>query len=82
MSLIMSLIVGALAGWLAGIMLKGKGSGLLINIIVGIIGGIIGGWLFELLGIRTTGSEAIGSLVTSFVGAVILLYLVNLIRKK
>ncbi len=82
MSLFWFLVIGALAGWLAGVIMKGKGFGILINMIVGIAGSFIGGWLFGLLGIHTTGPKNLGTLVTSFVGAVILLYLVNLIKKK
>ena len=74
------LIIGAVAGWLAGLVMKGGGFGLLINIIVGIVGGVIGGWVFGLLGLEWGG--LIGSLVTAFVGAIILLYIANLVRKK
>jgi uncharacterized membrane protein YeaQ/YmgE (transglycosylase-associated protein family) len=46
---------------------------------VGIIGSILGGWVFGLLGIAAGG--IIGSLVTAVVGAVILLWIVGLIKK-
>ena len=71
MSFLWFLIIGAVAGWLAGLVMKGGGFGLLINIIVGIVGGVIGGWVFGFLGIETT--SIIGSLITAFVGAIILL---------
>ena len=78
-SLIMVLIIGALAGWLAGKIMKGKGFGIPVNIVVGIIGAIIGGFLFGLLGVSAGGF--IGSLVTATIGAIVLLFLVSLVKK-
>jgi uncharacterized membrane protein YeaQ/YmgE (transglycosylase-associated protein family) len=75
------LLIGAVAGWLAGQIMKGKGFGLPGNIIVGVLGAILGGWLFGVLGI-SAGGELIGSLVTAFVGAVALLFIVGLMTKK
>jgi len=79
MNFIMFLVVGGVAGWLAGLVMKGRGFGVLINIIVGIIGGVIGGFLFGLLGISSSG--LFGSLVTAFVGAVVLLFIVGYFKK-
>lgn len=78
-SLIIFLIIGAVAGWLAGLLMKGRGFGLLGNIIVGIIGAILGGFLFGVLGIVAGG--LIGSIVTATVGAVVLLFLISIIKK-
>ncbi|MEJ2141664.1 MAG: GlsB/YeaQ/YmgE family stress response membrane protein [Gammaproteobacteria bacterium] len=78
-SLIMVLVIGALAGWLAGKIMKGKGFGIPVNIVVGIIGAIIGGFLFGLLGVSAGGF--IGSLVTSTIGAIALLFVISLIKK-
>lgn len=79
--LIVMLVIGGVAGWLAGLILKGGGFGIVANIIVGIIGAILGGWLFGVLGI-TVGGEWAGRLVTATVGAVVLLVLIGLIRKR
>jgi len=79
MNIIWFLIIGAVAGWLAGIVMKGKGAGLLINIIVGCVGAVLGGYLLGLIGISAGG--LIGSLITAFVGAVVLLFIVSLIKK-
>ncbi|KAF7599870.1 MAG: GlsB/YeaQ/YmgE family stress response membrane protein [Candidatus Dactylopiibacterium carminicum] len=79
MSLIIFLIIGAVAGWLAGQFTKGAGFGILGNIIVGIVGSFIGGFAFGLLGLSSHG--LIGSIVTATVGAIILLYIVRLIKK-
>jgi uncharacterized membrane protein YeaQ/YmgE (transglycosylase-associated protein family) len=78
-SLIIFLIIGAVAGWLAGLIMKGRGFGLLGNIVVGIIGALVGGFLFGVLGIAAGG--LIGSIVTATVGAVVLLFLISLIKK-
>ena len=77
--LVVWLILGAIAGWAAGKMMRGGGFGLIGNIIVGIVGALIGGWVFGLLGLSFGGF--IGSLVTAIVGAVILLFIVSLIKK-
>jgi len=80
LSIILTIIIGAVAGWLAGLIFKGKGFGLLINILVGIVGGWLGGWLFGKLGISSMG--IIGSLVAAVVGAVLLLWIISLFKKK
>jgi uncharacterized membrane protein YeaQ/YmgE (transglycosylase-associated protein family) len=79
--LLVFLVIGAVAGWLAGKIIKGGGFGILGNIIVGILGALIGGWLFGVLGI-SVGGEWIGPLVTATVGAIVLLFVVGLIRGK
>lgn len=80
MSIIAFLAIGALAGWLAGNLMKGGGFGLVVNMVVGIIGAVIGGLVFGFLGLSSTG--LIGSIVTSTVGACILLYIAGLVSKK
>jgi len=77
--LLMFLAIGAVAGWLAGTFMKGGGFCLLGNIVVGIIGAVIGGFVFDVLGISAGG--LIGSLITATAGAVILIYVVGLIKK-
>jgi len=61
--------------------MRGGGFGLLINILVGIGGAIIGGWIFGMLGL-STGGGIIGSLITALVGAVLLLWVISLFKKK
>ena len=78
-NLIWFLIIGLVAGWLAGKIMKGKGFGLVGDLIIGVIGSVIGGWLFGLLGLSASG--LIGSLITALVGAIVLLYLIRLIKK-
>ncbi len=77
--LIIFLAIGAIAGWLAGTLMKGRGFGLVGNITLGIVGAIIGGFVFGLLGISAGG--LIGSIITATVGAVILVYIIGIIKK-
>lgn len=76
MDLIYLLLLGAVAGWLAGQVMKGRGFGLLGNIVVGIVGSFIGGKL-----IGSIGGGDLGYLITATLGAVILLFVVSLIKK-
>ena len=78
-SLILFLVIGLVAGWLAGQVLKGRGFGLIGDLIVGVIGAFLGGWLFSLLNISAGG--ILGSLITAFVGAVVFLYLLRIIKR-
>jgi uncharacterized membrane protein YeaQ/YmgE (transglycosylase-associated protein family) len=79
MDLIIFLLIGALAGWLAGVIMKGGGFGLIGDIIVGILGSLLGGWLLPKLGIAIGGE--FGGFITAVIGAVILLFIVRLIKK-
>jgi uncharacterized membrane protein YeaQ/YmgE (transglycosylase-associated protein family) len=81
MNIIGTLLIGALAGWLGSVIYKGSGLGLLWNIIVGIVGSFVGYWLLGKLGV-SLGSGWIGAIITGAVGAVIILFLFNLIIKK
>jgi uncharacterized membrane protein YeaQ/YmgE (transglycosylase-associated protein family) len=83
MNLIVWLVVGGLIGWVAS-MLMHSPEGILMNIVVGIVGAFIGGWLLSpLVGAGTINSHdfSIGGLIVSLLGAVILLAIVNLIRR-
>ena len=78
-ALIWFLLIGLIAGWLAGQVMRGGGYGLVGDMIVGVIGAFLGGWLFSLLGIAAGG--LIGSIITAFVGAVVLLLLLRAIKR-
>jgi uncharacterized membrane protein YeaQ/YmgE (transglycosylase-associated protein family) len=73
------IIIGIVAGWLAGKIMRGGGFGLLGDLVVGIVGALLGGFLFGLLGISAGG--LIGSLITATVGAIVLIFLVRLIKR-
>jgi uncharacterized membrane protein YeaQ/YmgE (transglycosylase-associated protein family) len=79
MNFLWFLLIGIAAGWLAGQLMKGGGFGLVGDPIVGVIGALLGGWLFGVLGISAGG--LIGSLITATVGAVVLIFLLRLIKR-
>lgn len=82
MGILSWLIVGGLAGWIASmIMGKNHQMGLGLNIVVGIIGAIIGGWVLSLFGMGGVDGLNITSIVTAIIGAVILLTIMNMVRK-
>ncbi len=74
------LAVGAIAGWLAGLIMKGSGFGLLGDIGLGIVGALVGGFLFPLVGIQV--ESILGQIIGATVGAVVLLLVVRLFKKK
>ncbi len=83
---ILWLVFGALVGWLASMVMKTDAQqGTLLNIIVGIVGAFIGGLVFSALGFggATINDNAFNltSLIVSFLGAVILLAIVNMVRR-
>lgn len=80
-SIIIFLIVGAVAGWLAGQIVKGHGFGLVGNIVVGIVGAFLAGWLFPMLGLSLGLPGIVGSIIFAMIGAVILLFLIGLIKR-
>ena len=73
------ILIGIAAGWLAGQIMKGGGYGLVGDLIVGIIGALLGGWLFGLAGVAAGG--LIGQLVVATIGAILLIFLLRLIKK-
>ena len=79
MSLLWFLLIGLAAGWLAGQIMKGGGYGLVGDLVVGVIGALVGGFLFGALGISAGG--LLGALITATIGAVVLIWLLRLIKK-
>lgn len=80
-SLLIILIIGIVAGWLAGKVVRGGGFGLLGNLVVGIVGAFIASALFPKLGIHI-GSGIGEQIVYSMLGAILLLLVVGLIRRR
>ena len=83
MNIILWLVVGGLVGWAASAMMRTR-EGILINVLVGIIGAALGGWLLSpILGASTInqGNFSGAGLLVSLLGAVILLAIVNLVRR-
>ena len=85
MNLIIWLVVGGIVGWLASMIMRTDAQqGILLNIVVGIVGALIAGFvLTPLLGRGTinSGDFSLMGLVMSLVGAIILLGIVNLMRR-
>src|SRR5262249_55080815 len=80
MSFLWFLVVGLVAGWLAGVLVKGGGFGVIGDLVVGVIGAFLGGWLFSALG-ASAGGGLLGSIIVATVGAVVLLFIVRLVKR-
>jgi uncharacterized membrane protein YeaQ/YmgE (transglycosylase-associated protein family) len=80
--IIIWLLIGAIAGFLAGLVMHGGGYGLLGNIIIGILGAVVAGWLFPRLGVSIPiPNPLIKSIAVSTIGAIILLFVLGLVRR-
>ena len=75
------LIVGLIAGVLASLVMGGTGYGIIGDIIIGILGAFVGGWLFRQLGTSAPMGGLAGIIFTAFIGAVVLLFVIRLIRR-
>ena len=82
MGILAWIVVGLIAGWLAGELMRGSGFGLVGNIIVGIVGALLGGFLATALFNVANPLSGINlpTLILAFVGAVVLLALLRLLR--
>jgi len=78
--IVIVILVGIVAGALAGLVI-GRGLGLIGNLIVGILGGYVGSWLLPKVGV-SFGSDLTGSIISSAIGALVLLFVIGLIRPK
>ena len=85
MNFLIWIVIGGLLGWLASRMMNTDAQqGVVLNIVVGIVGALLAGFLLTpLFGIRTinTGDFSAAGLLVSLLGAVILLAVVNLVRR-
>jgi uncharacterized membrane protein YeaQ/YmgE (transglycosylase-associated protein family) len=80
MDLLTWLIVGLVAGVLASLVVGGAGYGLVGDIIIGIVGAFVGGWLFRQLGVTSPMGGLAGVIFVAFIGAVVLIFILRLIR--
>ncbi len=80
MDILTWLIVGLIAGLLASAVVGGIGYGIIGDIVVGIVGAVLGGWLFTTFGIRMPVAGLPGTILVAFIGAVVLLVLIRMIR--
>ena len=85
MNFIIWLIVGGLIGWVASMIMRTNAQqGVILNVVVGIVGAFLGGWLLSPLfglGSINSGDFSLGGLGLSLLGAIILLAIVNLVRR-
>ena len=83
MGILLWLIFGGIVGWLASIITHDNaGMGIVGNIIVGLIGSALGGWLASAIGIGSYSKFSLGGLVISVLGAVLLLFLIGMLKGK
>lgn len=86
MNLIIWLVLGGVIGWLASIVMKtNEQQGIFLNVVVGITGALLGGWLlapFFGTGTINQSDFSFPAVFISFLGAIILLAIVNLVRRK
>jgi uncharacterized membrane protein YeaQ/YmgE (transglycosylase-associated protein family) len=79
------LIVGGIVGWVASLVMRTDAQqGIVLNIVVGIVGAALGGWLLSpLVGVPSINQSvlSIGAFFVSLVGAIVLLAIVNLLRR-
>jgi len=78
-SVLLFLLVGLAAGWIASALVRGGGFGLIGNLVVGVVGALIGGHILGFFGMTAGG--LFGSLLTAILGAVVLLFLIRLIKR-
>jgi len=84
MNIIIWLIIGGIVGWLASLVMRTDAQqGIILNVVVGIVGALIAGFVVSpLVGIPSINAGiSIGSILVSLVGAIILLAIVNLVRR-
>jgi uncharacterized membrane protein YeaQ/YmgE (transglycosylase-associated protein family) len=83
MNIIIWLVVGGLIGWAASTLMR-RPEGIPLNVVVGILGAVLGGWILSpLVGVSTINQNNFSapSLFVSFLGAVMLLVIVNVVRR-
>ena len=80
MEFVWFILIGLIAGWLAGVLVRGGGFGVIGDIVVGVIGALLGGFLFRTLGLFP-GGGLLSSLFVATVGAVVLIFIVRLIKR-
>ncbi|HYJ29301.1 MAG TPA: GlsB/YeaQ/YmgE family stress response membrane protein [Allosphingosinicella sp.] len=87
MNIILALVIGGIIGWLASIVMRTNGQqGLILNVVVGIVGSLLGSFLlggfFGAEGNIMDSPLSVGTLLAAFVGALLLLAIVNLFTRR
>ena len=85
MNFLIWLLVGGILGWIASLVMKTDGQqGIILNIVVGIVGALIAGFVIAPMfgtGTINTNDFSASGLLVSFLGAAILLAIVNMFRR-
>jgi uncharacterized membrane protein YeaQ/YmgE (transglycosylase-associated protein family) len=79
-TLLLWVVIGLIAGWLASAVVGG-GFGLIGDIVVGVVGAFVGGLIFNALDIGTPFGGIAGTIFVAFIGAIVLLLALRLIRR-
>ena len=74
------IIIGIVAGFIASQIVNRRGEGMLLDLFIGILGAFIGSWLFNALGVGVPVGGILGTILVAFVGAVVLLVLLRILR--
>ncbi len=81
MGIILWIIFGALVGWVASLIMKTDAQqGAVLNIVIGIIGAVIGGSIMSFFGESGVSGFNLYSFMVALLGAVVLIYLIRLLR--
>jgi uncharacterized membrane protein YeaQ/YmgE (transglycosylase-associated protein family) len=80
MEFIWFIFIGLMAGWLAGRLMKGGGFGVVGDVVVGVLGALIGGHLFRILGV-SLGGGLLGAIAVATIGAMVLIFILRLIKR-
>ncbi|MBV9351892.1 MAG: GlsB/YeaQ/YmgE family stress response membrane protein [Mycobacterium sp.] len=75
------IIIGGIAGWLASKLVKGGGSGILMDIVIGVVGAFVAGLVLNLLGVDVKSGGYWFTFFVALGGAVVLLWIVRLVRR-
>jgi uncharacterized membrane protein YeaQ/YmgE (transglycosylase-associated protein family) len=78
-TLLLWIVVGLVAGWLASAVVGG-GYGVIGDVVVGVVGSFIGGFIFQVLHLHRPFGGLAGTIFVAFVGAMVLLIVIRLIR--
>lgn len=85
MNLLIWIVVGGVIGWLASLVMRTDAQqGIFLNVVVGVIGALLGGWFISPLvgaGTINQGDFSLAGMGVSLIGAIILLAIVNLVRR-
>ena len=79
MNALLWIISGIVAGWLTGLVMSGRGYGLMGDLVIGLLGGLMGGWLFGLFDLAP--NIWLGEIIGAFVGGVVLVLIVRILRR-